>query len=160
MYKDFYGGYHDGAVAADNDYSSGKVDFNGCPADGHSHEYCKGYEAGYNDEGTFYLYVNESVVPSNNPLLGLAGVLKQSLTKWNGSQQIIVRKVKFILGPDVVLDLGKLCSQFVCVTSFIISKLPCSSTSEIVSLVCLCLNENFRCAPKLKEGIVLLYHKG
>lgn len=55
-YKDFYGGYHDGAVAADNDYSSGKgVGFHGCPAAGHSQEYCKGYEAGYNDEGVFYL---------------------------------------------------------------------------------------------------------
>ena len=35
-YKDFYGGYHDGAVAADNDYSSGKLDFHGCPADTHN----------------------------------------------------------------------------------------------------------------------------
>ncbi|MGB8934411.1 MAG: hypothetical protein WCC17_04825 [Candidatus Nitrosopolaris sp.] len=51
MYKDFYGGYHDGAVAADNDNSSGKgVDFHGYLAAGHSQEYCKGYEAGYNDE--------------------------------------------------------------------------------------------------------------
>jgi hypothetical protein len=39
-YKDFYGGYHDGAVA-DNDDSSGKVDFHGCPAASHSQEYCK-----------------------------------------------------------------------------------------------------------------------
>ncbi|MGC1931870.1 MAG: hypothetical protein WA667_23110 [Candidatus Nitrosopolaris sp.] len=55
MYKDFYVGYHHGAVAADNDYSSSKVNFHGCPADGHSHEYCKGYEVGYNDEAGFYL---------------------------------------------------------------------------------------------------------
>jgi hypothetical protein len=55
MYKDFYVGYHDGAVGADNDYSCGKVDFHGCPAYGRSHEYGKGYEAGYNDEGAFYL---------------------------------------------------------------------------------------------------------
>lgn len=56
MYKDFYGGYHDGAVAADNDNSSGKgVDFHGCLAAGHSQEYCKGYEAGYNDEVRFYI---------------------------------------------------------------------------------------------------------
>jgi hypothetical protein len=43
-YKDFYGGYHDGAVAADDDDSSGKgLGFHGCPAVGHSQEYCKGY---------------------------------------------------------------------------------------------------------------------
>ena len=41
------------------------------------------------------------------------------------------------------LDLGKLCSQLVCVAPFIISKLPCSVTSETVCLVCLYLNENF-----------------
>ena len=56
MYKDFYGGYHDGAVAADSDDSSGKgVDFHGSPAVAHSQEYCKGYEARYNDEGGFFL---------------------------------------------------------------------------------------------------------
>ena len=39
-YKDFYGGYDDGAVAADNDNSSAKgVGFHGCPAAGHSQEY-------------------------------------------------------------------------------------------------------------------------
>jgi hypothetical protein len=55
-YKDFYGGYHDGAVAAHNDDSSGKgVGFHGCPAAGHSQEYCKGYESGYSDEDVFYL---------------------------------------------------------------------------------------------------------
>jgi hypothetical protein len=55
----------------------------------------------------------------------------------------------------MVLDLGKLCSQYACVASFIISKLPCSSTDEIVCLVCLCLNENFRSAPKLSDAIIL-----
>ena len=46
MYRDFYGGYHDGAVAADNDDSSDKgVGFHRCPVAGHSQEYCKGYEA-------------------------------------------------------------------------------------------------------------------
>ena len=59
------------------------------------------------------------------------------------------------LSPVIFLDLGKQCSQFVCVSSFIISKLPYSSTSEIVCLVFLCLNENFRSAPKLNEAIVL-----
>ena len=63
------------------------------------------------------------------------------------------RKVKFILGPVIFLDLGKLCSQFVCVASFIISKLPCSSTSDMVSLDSLCLNENFLSAPRLNEAI-------
>jgi hypothetical protein len=55
----------------------------------------------------------------------------------------------------MVLDLGKLCSQYACVASFIISKLPCSSTDEIVCLVCLCLNQNLRSAPKLSDAIVL-----
>src|SRR4029453_61355 len=55
------------------------------------------------------------------------------------------------------LDLGKLCNQFLCVSCFITSKLPCSSTSETICLVCLCLNENFRSAPKLNEAIVLFF---
>ena len=75
--------------------------------------------------------------------------------KKGGFQYTIVRKVKFILGRVIFLDLGKLCSQYACVASFIISKLPCSSTDEIVCLVCLCLNENFRSAPKLSDAIVL-----
>jgi len=60
-----------------------------------------------------------------------------------------------IRGPVIFLDFGKLCSQFVCVSSFIIGKLPCSSTTEMVCLVCLCLNENFCSAPKVNEAIVL-----
>src|SRR5918992_3390233 len=55
----------------------------------------------------------------------------------------MVRKVKLILGWTMFLDLGKLCNRFLCVASFIISKLPCSSTSEIICLVCLCLNKIF-----------------
>ncbi len=55
------------------------------------------------------------------------------------------------------LDLGNLCTQLACVASFITSKLPCSRISETVCLVCLCLNENFRSAPKLNEAIVALY---
>ena len=36
-YKDFYGGYHDGAVAAHNDYSSGKgMGFHGSLSDSQS----------------------------------------------------------------------------------------------------------------------------
>ncbi len=58
------------------------------------------------------------------------------------------------------LDLGKLCNQLLCVAPFIISKLPCSSTSDTVCLVCLCLNENFRSAPKLNEKIVLFFPSG
>ena len=79
-------------------------------------------------------------------------------TYYDGS--CIVRKVKFILGWVMFLDLGKLCNQFLCVASFIISKLPSSSTSETICLVCLCLNENFRSAPKLNEAIVLFFHSG
>jgi len=37
------------SVAADNDDSNGGVGFHGCPA-GHTQEYCKGYESGYNYE--------------------------------------------------------------------------------------------------------------
>ena len=37
--------------------------------------------------------------------------------------------------------------------SFIINKLPCSKIIETVSLFTLCLNENLRSAPKLKEAI-------
>jgi len=40
----------------------------------------------------------------------------------------IVRKVKFILDWVTFLDLGKLCNQFLCVASFIISKLGSRST--------------------------------
>src|SRR5215212_1478357 len=58
------------------------------------------------------------------------------------------------------LDLGKLCNQLLCVVPFITSKLPCSSTSDTVCLVCLCLNENFRSAPKLNEAIVLFFPSG
>jgi hypothetical protein len=55
------------------------------------------------------------------------------------------------------LDLGRLCNQLLCVPPFIISKLPCSSTSDTDCLVCLCLKENFRSAPKLNEAIVLFF---
>jgi hypothetical protein len=48
--KNYCTGYHEGAVAADNDDSSGRsVGFRGCPVN-HSAEYCRGYERGYNDE--------------------------------------------------------------------------------------------------------------
>ena len=59
-------------------------------------------------------------------------------------QNTIVRKVKLILGWTMFLDLGKLCNQFLCVAAFIISKLPCSSTNEIICLVCLCLNKGYK----------------
>ncbi len=50
-YKDFYNGYHDGAVAADNDYfKTSSAGFEGCPNTSYSEEYCKGYKIGYNDE--------------------------------------------------------------------------------------------------------------
>src|SRR5918992_4633128 len=65
----------------------------------------------------------------------------------------MVRKVKLILGWTMFLDLGKLCNRFLCVASFIISKLPCSSTSEIICLVCLCLNKGYK-------NILLLDMKG
>src|SRR5262249_43083662 len=84
---------------------------------------------------------------------------KAASGKSNRCQYTIVRKLRFILGRVIFLDLGKLCSQFVCVASFITSKLPCSSTSEMVSFVCLCLNENFRSAPKLNEAMVLFLPK-
>ena len=35
-----------------------------------------------------------------------------------------------------------------------------SSTTDTVCLVCLCLNENFRFAPKLNEAIVLFFPSG
>jgi hypothetical protein len=50
-YKDYYEGYHDGAVSADFEYDNGMgLGFHGCPPN-HSQEYCVGYENGYNDEG-------------------------------------------------------------------------------------------------------------
>ena len=70
--------------------------------------------------------------------------------------RFIVRKVKLILGW-YIFEVGKLCSQFICVLSFIKSKLPCSRVIETVCLVCLCLNENFLSAPKLKEAIIGLF---
>ena len=69
---------------------------------------------------------------------------------------MIVLKVKFILGSEIFVDLGKPCSQFFCVASFINSRLPFSSIIEIISLLCLCLNENLRSAPKLTEAMALL----
>ena len=54
---------------------------------------------------------------------------------------------------SVMLEHGSLCSQWVCVLTFITSRLPCSSITDTVSLVALCLNENFRSAPKLNEPI-------
>ena len=68
---------------------------------------------------------------------------------------VIVLKVKFILGSVIFLDLGKLCSQFFCVASFINSRLPFLSNTEIVFLLCLCLKENLRSAPKLTEAMAL-----
>jgi hypothetical protein len=65
------------AVAADNDDSSGKgVRFHGCPAAGHSREYCKGYESGYNDEGVFKLAV--AVLDRNNQLFSYACFTKSN----------------------------------------------------------------------------------
>ena len=65
----------------------------------------------------------------------------------------IVLKVRFILGVEISFVGGSLWSQFVCVMSFIINKLPCSKINEMVSLVCLCLKANLRSAPKLNEPI-------
>ena len=65
----------------------------------------------------------------------------------------MIRNVKLILGPIPFLHVGRLCSQFSWVVSFITSKLPCSSTAEIISLVCLCLNKKRLSAPKLKDAI-------
>ena len=70
---------------------------------------------------------------------------------------MMVRNVKFILGCDIFLDLGKLCNQFDCVDPFMTSKLPCSSKIETFCLVNLCLNKNFRSAPRLNEAILLFF---
>jgi len=68
-------------------------------------------------------------------------------------QVTIVRKVKLILGVDIFLVGGKRCSQLDCVRPFMINKLPFSNTTDTVCFETLCLNANFRVAPKLNEAM-------
>lgn len=46
-YVHYYGGLHDGGVAAAHDYANGGVGYHGCPP-GHTKEYRVGYKQGYN----------------------------------------------------------------------------------------------------------------
>jgi hypothetical protein len=72
------------------------------------------------------------------------GVMRINVVGFLLKTQRIVRKVKLILESLTSLDLGKLCNQLLCVASFITSKLPCSSTSGTICLVCLCLNKGYK----------------
>src|SRR5690606_12036411 len=71
----------------------------------------------------------------------------------------MVLNVRFILGDVIFLLGGNLCSQCVCVVSFMTNKLPCSNSKSTFSLVCLCLNANFRSAPKLNEPMAPSFFK-
>jgi len=68
----------------------------------------------------------------------------------------MVLKVRFILGENTFFVGGSLCNQYFCVVPFINNKLPFSNKTSIRCLVSLCLKENLRSAPKVKEAIVQL----
>ena len=68
----------------------------------------------------------------------------------------MVLKVRFILGENTFFVGGSLCNQYFCVVPFINNKLPFSNKTSIRCLVSLCLKENLRSAPKVKEAIVPL----
>jgi hypothetical protein len=52
--KEYYTGYHDGAILAYRDFNTGHdLDKSQHPCTGNSTDYCNGYIRGYNDEADF-----------------------------------------------------------------------------------------------------------